>query len=189
MTECPSPPDREVIDRDFLGPVGNYTAVKKPICRTFVPWPTRAIFLAGRSIRTTYTVGANHGGGHCQWALSYDNGRTAVVIKTKLNDCLKDTTPGVEHVIWVPIPEDAPSGDATLIWLWNNAAGSERDLYASCSDIVIKGKKKNGYITGPIPLYANYGLDSVHIPEFGEKGQDPMIEVFNKRLVRVLYGE
>ena len=98
-------------------------------------------------------MGASHGGGHCQWALSYDDGKTWVVIKTLIRECLRDA--GADYSVPVQIPANAPSGKATFMWLWNNAVGN-RELYSNCADIEIKGTS-GGSISGVAPLIANYG--------------------------------
>jgi hypothetical protein len=81
-----------------------------------VPYTKRSTFKAGQTIQTKYSVGAPHGGGHCQWALSYDNGKTWVVIKTMIRECLRGAQAG--YSVPVQIPANAPSGKATFMWLW-----------------------------------------------------------------------
>ncbi|KAF9191211.1 hypothetical protein BGZ51_007662, partial [Haplosporangium sp. Z 767] len=136
----------------------------------------RTVYNAGQTINTEYSVGAAHGGGHCQWALSYDDGKTWVVLKTMIRDCLKNA--GQTYSVPVQIPANAPSGKATFMWLWNNAVGN-RELYSNCADIEIQGTN-GGSLSGVAPLIANYGPNSVYIPEFGNTGNDGAAE-FDKR--------
>ncbi|KAF9407860.1 hypothetical protein BGZ94_002542, partial [Podila epigama] len=126
-----------------------------------------------------YQVGAAHGGGHCQWALSYDNGKTWVVIQTLLRDCLRNIPNGGNYSVNVKIPSNAPSGKAVFQWIWNNAVGN-RELYSNCVDIEIKGKN-GGSITGVVPLYANYGPNSVKIGEFPRPNDNDNRAAFSKR--------
>ncbi|KAF9584272.1 hypothetical protein BGW38_006998 [Lunasporangiospora selenospora] len=134
---------------------------------------------AGQTISTKYNIGASHGGGHCQWALSYDNGKNWVVIHTVMRNCLKGAQFGANVKIPVKIPSSAPGGKAILQWYWNNAIGN-RELYSNCIDIDVQGKN-GGKLSGVQPLIANYGRKSYHIPEFpGAKDKDGS-DAFKKR--------
>ncbi|KAF9111373.1 hypothetical protein BGX27_005012 [Mortierella sp. AM989] len=177
---CPAPPSGQSIDYDINSPIGTKDSIKSPICKHTVPYDTRAKYQAGSTIKTEYTVGAAHGGGHCQWALSYDDGKTWVVIKTLIRDCLKGVSNGEAYSVPVQIPDDAPSGKATFQWIWNNAVGN-REMYSNCADIEIVGGKKGGSLSGVAPLYANYGSGSVFIPEFPNPSDPDNHEAFDDR--------
>ena len=144
-----------------------------------VPYTKRTVYKAGDTIHTAYSVGASHGGGHCQWALSYDNGKTWVVLKTLIRDCLKGVTSGQAYTVPVQIPKDAPSGKVTFQWIWNNAIGN-REMYSNCADIEIKGAD-GGSVSGVVPLFANYGTSSPLIPEFPNPSDDDKHELFDAR--------
>ncbi|KAF9932972.1 hypothetical protein BGZ75_001833 [Mortierella antarctica] len=159
---CPAPPPGQSIDYDINSPVGTHDSINAPLCKHTVPYATRTTYKAGETINTQYSVGATHGGGHCQWALSYDDGKTWVVIETRIRSCLKDA--GQDYSVPITIPADAPSGKATFMWLWNNAIGN-RELYSNCADIEIQGRA-GGQIKGVAPLIANYGPNSKYIGEF-----------------------
>ncbi|KAG9326122.1 hypothetical protein KVV02_005627, partial [Mortierella alpina] len=176
---CPAPPPGQSIDYDINAPIGTHDRINAPICKKTTPYTKRTTYKAGQTIKTEYSVGAAHGGGHCQWALSYDNGKTWVVIKTMLRDCLKGVNGGQPYSVPVTIPAGAPSGKATFQWIWNNAVGN-REMYSNCADIIIKGKT-GGSISGVVPLFANYGPKSVLIPEFGGAGNPDGSEHFAKR--------
>ncbi|KAF9214153.1 hypothetical protein BGZ59_004210 [Podila verticillata] len=118
---CPAPPPGSSFDYDINSPIGTHDSIGKPICKNTVPYTTRKVYRAGETISTDYTVGASHGGGHCQWALSYDEGKTWVVIKTMIRECLRGVSGGDKYTIPVQIPANAPSGKATFQWIWNNA--------------------------------------------------------------------
>ncbi|ORZ19988.1 hypothetical protein BCR41DRAFT_404514 [Lobosporangium transversale] len=178
---CPAPPPGQSIDYDINSPIGTYDNPARPLCKHTVPYTKRTVYNAGQTINTAYSVGAAHGGGHCQWALSYDNGQTWVVIKTVIRECFRNA--GNEYSVPVQIPYDAPSGKATFMWLWNNAIGN-RELYSNCADIEIKGTN-GGSITGVAPLIANYGRSSVYLPEFST-GPDGR-EHFDKRKPVTIY--
>ncbi|KAF9434940.1 hypothetical protein BGZ76_007159 [Entomortierella beljakovae] len=181
---CPKPPAGQSIDYDINTPVGTHDSKNFPLCKHTVPYTDRTVFNAGQTINTAYSVGASHGGGHCQYALSYDDGKTWVVIKTVIRECLQGVTNGQQYHVPVKIPSDAPSGKATFMWLWNNAIGN-RELYSNCADIEIKGKE-GGQITGVEPLIANYGSDSFYIGEFpGANDQDGNAEFAKRKAITV----
>ncbi|KAG0332528.1 hypothetical protein BG000_009944 [Podila horticola] len=176
---CPAPPPGSSFDYDINSPIGTHDSISKPICKNTVPYTTRKVYRAGETINTDYSVGASHGGGHCQWALSYDEGKTWVVIKTMIRDCLKGVTGGQAYTVPVQIPANAPSGKVTFQWIWNNAIGN-REMYSNCADIEIQGVN-GGSISGVEPLYANYGPSSVYIPEFPGADMPDNHEAFAKR--------
>ncbi|KAF8942060.1 hypothetical protein BGZ47_006921 [Haplosporangium gracile] len=174
---CPAPPPGQSIDYDINAPISTSDTINAPLCKHTVPYTKRTTFKAGQTIQTKYSVGASHGGGHCQWALSYDNGKTWVVIKTLIRECLVGATGS--YTFPVQIPANAPSGKATFMWLWNNAIGN-RELYSNCADIVIKGKN-GGQLKGVAPLIANHGPGSPYIGEFPTAAQSDSKELFAKR--------
>ncbi|KAG0049899.1 hypothetical protein BGZ83_005274, partial [Gryganskiella cystojenkinii] len=165
LAGCPKPSAGQTIDYDLNSPIGTHDSKNSPICKNIVPSQTRTKIKAGASISTQYNVGASHGGGHCQWALSYDGGKTWVVLKTVLRSCLKGISQGGQYSVSVPIPKTAPNGNAVFMWLWNNAQGN-RELYSNCADITIENGANGGSLSGLVPLIANYGSGSLLIPEF-----------------------
>ncbi|KAG0215667.1 hypothetical protein BGX28_008913 [Mortierella sp. GBA30] len=175
---CPPPSNGQVIDYDLNAPIGAHSRIDRPLCRSTISSATRPVYKAGQSIKTEYTIGASHNGGHCQWALSYDNGKTWVVIKTMLRTCFRGVNGGGSYTVLIPIPKDAPSGKVVFMWLWNNASG-QRELYSNCADIEIKGVN-GGKVKGVVPLLANYGK-SLLLPEFPTTAQDDSHEAFNRR--------
>ncbi|KAG0030005.1 hypothetical protein BGZ81_003159 [Podila clonocystis] len=176
---CPAPPSGSSFDYDINSPIGTHDSIGKPICRNTVPYTTRKVYRAGETINTDYSVGASHGGGHCQWALSYDDGKTWVVIKTMIRECLRGVSGSDKYSVPVQIPGNAPSGKATFQWIWHNAVGN-REMYSNCADIEIQGVS-GGSISGVEPLYANYGPSSVYIPEFPGADMPDNHEAFAKR--------
>ncbi|KAG0356496.1 hypothetical protein BG005_004575 [Podila minutissima] len=168
---CPAPPPGSGFDYDINSPIGTHDSINKPICRNTVPYTNRKVYRAGETINTDYSVGASHGGGHCQWALSYDEGKTWVVIKTMIRDCLKGVAGGQAYTVPVQIPANAPSVDL---------AQRNREMYSNCADIEIQGVN-GGSISGVEPLYANYGPSSVYIPEFPGADMPDNHEAFANR--------
>ncbi|RKP05989.1 hypothetical protein THASP1DRAFT_4995, partial [Thamnocephalis sphaerospora] len=131
----------EGADYDIMAPA-------KGICQNKPPGKIAATYTAGRDIPVTLEGDAPHDGGHCQFSISYDGGKTFVVLKTIVNDCMINTLK-----YNVPLPADAPSSDkAVFAWSWISASGI-RDYYMNCADVVIKGTP-NGKVTGPKMLVA-----------------------------------
>ncbi|KAF9174497.1 hypothetical protein BGX21_002766 [Mortierella sp. AD011] len=176
---CPPPPAGQSVDYDIDSPIGTYESQDSPLCKHTIPYSHRTVYKAGETIHTEYSVDTSHFGGHCQYALSYDSGKTWVVIKTVIRDCLKGVPQGGKYTVPVQIPKDAPSGKVTFMWLWNNAEGN-RELYSNCADIEIKGKD-GGKVKGVAPLIANYGHSSFYIPEFPGANDRDGHEEFAKR--------
>ncbi|KAF9160626.1 hypothetical protein DFQ26_005319 [Actinomortierella ambigua] len=165
--ECPKPSGAHSwsdIDYDPRTPLGTHDRQNLPLPK----WPdsfagTRPVFTAGLTVNTTYDVGAVHKGGSCQWTLSYDGGKTHVVIQDFFRNCLRDAVSGRTSTLPVKIPANAPSGNAVLTWVWSNNEGN-RELYASSADVVIRGAN-GGSLSGVKPALCNYGPASCYIGE------------------------
>ncbi|KAG0243346.1 hypothetical protein B0O80DRAFT_493119 [Mortierella sp. GBAus27b] len=170
------------IDYDITAPIGVYgDKPNAPLCKSDKAQTKRTVITAGKNLATSYNVGAAHGGGHCQWALSYDEGKTWVVFQTLIRDCLKNVPNGGAYSVNVKIPKEAPAGNAIFMWLWNNAIGN-RELYSNCVDVTIKNDKvKSGSFKGVAPLIANYGPKSLLIGEFPNAGDNDQRAAFSKR--------
>ncbi|RKP04570.1 hypothetical protein THASP1DRAFT_11716, partial [Thamnocephalis sphaerospora] len=128
------------------------------ICQGKPAGPIAATFQAGSNIAVTLDGGAPHGGGHCQFSLSYDGGKTFVVLKDVMDTCMVDSL----HYS-VPLPATAPgSKRAIFAWSWINAVGN-REYYMNCADVAIKGPAK-GKLSGKQMLVANI-LGGEIVPE------------------------
>ncbi|RKP04375.1 hypothetical protein THASP1DRAFT_11677, partial [Thamnocephalis sphaerospora] len=135
------------------------TSPTNKICQGKPAGPRSATLRAGRSIPVTIDGGAVHDGGHCQFSISYDGGKTFVVLRDVLTTCLIGS-----KTYAVPIPANAPSSkNAILAWSWINASGN-REYYMNCIDVAVQGKA-NGRITGKKMLLANT-IGGPTIPEF-----------------------
>ncbi|KAL1923679.1 uncharacterized protein VTP21DRAFT_8659, partial [Calcarisporiella thermophila] len=166
--EMKSPPSRESIyskllqqnskiDYDIKSPLDPKT---RPFpCQGKPAGPPVATYKAGDVIRVELAGEGAHGGGHCQFAISYDTGLTWAVIKTIIRTCMLE---GMEFQ--VPLPSTAGSSDnAVFAWTWVNAMG-DREYYMNCADIRIVGRP-DGYIHGTQLLLVNYpGYKT--LPEF-----------------------
>ncbi|KAF9581999.1 hypothetical protein BGW38_000797 [Lunasporangiospora selenospora] len=167
FSECPKPKDNEwhLVDYDANSPLGTHNSISNPICKWSSSFAgVRPVFKAGDTVQTKMEVDVNHRGGSCQWALSYDNGSTWVVIQDQFQNCLANAPAGSTYTISVKIPANAPTSNSVILnWIWNNNEGN-RELYSSCADVVIQGTN-GGSLSGVAPLFANYGPSSPFIPE------------------------
>ncbi|NBU34285.1 hypothetical protein EB118_06980 [bacterium] len=104
---------------------------------------------------------AIHGGGHCQFGVSFDD-RTFVVLETIVRNCLLT---GMSYPI--DIPSSIGTGPVTLFWTWINAIGN-REYYMECADIYVSGSG-SGTVSGLELLVVNLpGYPT--IGEFGSPG-------------------
>ncbi|KAK4237796.1 hypothetical protein C8A03DRAFT_15681 [Achaetomium macrosporum] len=145
-----------------------------PLGESF-PFPCQGTFdvvsvtqiTAGTTQLVTFTGGAQHGGGSCQFGLTYDNPPSTdkskfKTIYTLIGGCPVDAAgnlpvtgrdqdgradsvhcgndSGKECIrqFEIPIPKDLPSGDATFIWSWFNEIGN-REMYMNCAPVTITG--------------------------------------------------
>jgi hypothetical protein len=121
---------------------------------------------AGATQLVKFTGGAQHGGGSCQFSVTYENPPPADKSKWKTIYTLIGGCPvsaegnlavsgtdesgradaekcgddsGVECIrqFDVPIPKELPSGDATFAWTWFNKIGN-REVYMNCAPVTIK---------------------------------------------------
>ncbi|KAF9968319.1 hypothetical protein BGZ70_004960 [Mortierella alpina] len=81
---------------------------------------------------------ARHGGGMCEFSLSYDNGETFHLIGRYTKTC-----PDSYHEWPVTIPENVPSctkkNKCLFVWTWT--ANILPQFYMNCADIKLKGVK------------------------------------------------
>ncbi|SPO05709.1 uncharacterized protein DNG_08396 [Cephalotrichum gorgonifer] len=94
-----------------------------------------AEYKAGESYSATISGGATHGGGSCQFSLSYDKGKTWTVIQSIVGGCPMSDGQTFDFTI----PADAPSSDAAIFsWSWLNRIGN-REFYHNCAVVSISG--------------------------------------------------
>ncbi|KAF9981674.1 hypothetical protein BGZ75_006983 [Mortierella antarctica] len=167
----PGPGEWELVDYDIRSPIGTHDRINNPMCK----WPssfagTRPVYQAGQTVQATMDIGAYHKGGSCQWTLSYDNGKTWVVFQDLFQTCMSTASNGNTFTLPFTLPANAPSGNAILNLIWNNNEGN-REMYSSCSDIVIQGVN-GGSLSGVAPLLATSGPSSPLIKEIAVSNGD-----------------
>ena len=98
-------------------------------CKGFPKGPSVATFNTNK-ISVTLEGTAVHGGGHCQFGVSYDD-KTFYVLHTVVGDCLLR---GMTYEFDVPRINN--SSDVTIFWTWINRIGN-REYYMECTDITL----------------------------------------------------
>ena len=130
--------NNRLVDYNIMAPL-NIPGYSFP-CKGFPKGPATADFYS-KNIAVTLEGSAVHGGGHCQFGISYDD-TNFVVLKTVIRTCLID---GMSYN--VPLPSNMPSGKVTFFWTWVNAIGN-REYYMECADVNIQNGQN--YSNGPI---------------------------------------
>ncbi|KAJ1948535.1 hypothetical protein FBU59_001549 [Linderina macrospora] len=154
---CPALPAGASFDYSLNSPLG----MSEPLCKHTTPYDTPVeTWTAGQSITVKFDPngGAAHGGGHCQFSLSYDGGKTFVVVHEELKYCFVGgpTNTNTASVLSYTfnLPSGLPSFDkAVFAWSWVNAVGN-REFYMNCADVAIKGSGSS--YTGKEMTIANH---------------------------------
>ncbi|KXX74451.1 hypothetical protein MMYC01_200458 [Madurella mycetomatis] len=151
------------------------------------PFPCQGVFdvvavtpiTAGTTQLVNFTGGAQHGGGSCQFSLTYENPPPAdkskwKVIYTIIGGCPvsaegnlpvtgsdRDGRADAAHCgndsgtecirqFDIPIPKDVPNGNATFAWTWFNKIGN-REVYMNCAPVTITGGSDNTAFFDELP--------------------------------------
>jgi hypothetical protein len=186
----PQPPSGQTYDYNIKSPIGTSTVINDPICKHTVPYDTPvATWSAGQTVSVKFqSDGAAHSGGHCQFSISYDNGKTFVVIQNEFRYCFF-TGPASGNTASVlsydiALPAQLPSGRAIFSWTWVNCSGN-REFYMNCADVQINGNGNS--LTGQQMLIANYGSQYPAIPEF-DGNYDTGLDLYNSQPQITVYG-
>ncbi|KAJ9080311.1 hypothetical protein DSO57_1026380 [Entomophthora muscae] len=151
-------------DYTIQGPLEDYRTFP---CQGKQPGPPTRTYTAGSQI--TATIGGDpvgeHGGGHCQFSLSY-NEKEYVVLKTIIGSCIT-----AAKSYQVKIPPKAPNGPATFVWTWVNRHGN-REFYMNCADINIVGGVERGALRGKDILIATINVPGKKTYQFPEEDFD-----------------
>ncbi|KAJ1779385.1 hypothetical protein GGF47_001005 [Coemansia sp. RSA 2524] len=158
-----------ILDYDYS--IDNPIPYNGSVFKSEIQWTKPvASWTAGQPVTIKFRPGgAAHSGGHCQFAISYDNGKTAAVVHEVMKHCFFNgpSNSNVADVLeyTFDLPADIPaSSNAQFIWIWNNAIGN-RELYTGIADITIANSGGSKSYTGKSAIYPNHeGYGS--IPEF-----------------------
>ena len=116
-------------------------------CKGFPKGPSVATFNDSK-LTVTLEGTAVHGGGHCQFGVSYDD-KTFVVLRTVIANCLLDT-----KSYSFDLPQNSKGGGMTIFWTWINRIGN-REYYMECADVNVKTNGKMTHIPGKELLIVN----------------------------------
>ncbi|KAJ2655184.1 hypothetical protein IWW48_005677 [Coemansia sp. RSA 1200] len=164
--KCPSLPGGQSLDYSITSPLD----ANAPLCKHTVPYASPSeTWTAGQSVTVTFEGSATHNGGHCQWSISYDGGKTFVVLYEELKYCFYTGNPtsGGQPTVkeyTITLPSDLPSSNsAVFAWTWVNASGN-REFYMNCADVAIKGTGASSYTGKQMTILNHAGY--TFIPEF-----------------------
>ncbi|KAJ2232519.1 hypothetical protein H4R99_006831 [Coemansia sp. RSA 1722] len=168
--DCPQIPDGESWDWDQIEPIGREDKVFNPLCKHKKPFKSpSAEWKAGETVEVVFHGVAAHSGGHSEFSISYDNGKTFVVLQQNLKYMFFGSPSGLTNApkkfkYKIKLPNDLPGSDnAVFAWTWVNASGN-REFYMNCVDVKVIGEA--GDYTGKKMVIANYGSKYPSIPEF-----------------------
>ncbi|ORX65410.1 hypothetical protein DL89DRAFT_270951, partial [Linderina pennispora] len=115
-------------------------------------------WVAGQDVTVQFEQhGSAHGGGHCEFSLSYDGGTNFVVIHQVMGHCFYDSSNREIRNYTFTLPTRC-----IFSWTWVNAIGN-REFYQNCADIAITGESPS--LSGKAMTILNYpGYPTV--PEF-----------------------
>lgn len=131
---------------------------------------------AGQVLNVEISGEASHGGGHCQFAVSYD-GKTYVVLKTITDSCPQRGPVNYS----IDVPRDIPSSQhAIFAWTWINRQGN-REYYWNCADVKIQGAI-DGKLSGPELLIVNI-MGKETVPEWTSRGDEVGTKLLTLRKV------
>ncbi|KAJ2436917.1 hypothetical protein GGF42_008797 [Coemansia sp. RSA 2424] len=162
---CPALPPGEAIDYNESSPISSSGVALQPFCKYATPWPTPAAqWTAGQSITVNFSnYGSEHNGGHAEFSLSYDAGKSFVVIYRVLSHFFYDAQGNYQFNYTFALPASVPGSDSAIFaWSWVNSMGN-REFYMNCADVAISGTSES--FSGPQMTVLNYpGYPTV--PEF-----------------------
>jgi hypothetical protein len=162
------------VDYNIMAPLYHDGATFPFPCKGFPKGPSTKT-INGNTVNMKLEGSATHGGGHCQFGVTYDDS-TFVVLKTVTDNCLIS---GMEYSF--DLPSNIPSGDITVFWTWVNRLGN-REYYMECADITVNNPNGNNSpveIQGKELLVVNI-LGKTIIPENFPVGNDG-IDLLNAR--------
>ncbi|OLY79572.1 hypothetical protein AYI68_g6354 [Smittium mucronatum] len=188
---CPALPAGASYDYNLKTPIGTKDAIAYPLCKNPGRRPTPvATWNAGDTVTASFeSGGAAHGGGHCQFSLSYDNGNSFVVVHEELSYCFfsgpSDTNDATVLKYDFVLPSSVPASDNVIFaWSWVNAIGN-REFYMNCADIKINSQSSS--YSGKKMVIANYGPSNPVVAEFNGD-YTTGLDLYNNSPVITVYG-
>jgi hypothetical protein len=135
-------------------------------CKGFPPGPSTKT--VGKNVQITLEGSAIHGGGHCQFGISYDNANF-VVLKTVPKNCLLNSMS-----YDFDLPDNVLNTKTIVFWTWINAIGN-REYYMDCADVNIN---TNAPSNSPSPVSGNE-LFVANLPGFPTIPEFPRPDMYD----------
>lgn len=154
---APENPNAQSKNYDISSPI---SAAKWPCSGT--SGPSVQTLKTGEQASIKFSGGADHNGGSCQVALSFDGQKTFYVLHSFIGGC-----PVQNSEVSYTVPSDTPLGDATLAWVWHNKVGN-REVYANCAGVTVE--KGSG---GPSPAVAFNNRPDLFVANLGNGCEVP----------------
>ncbi|KAL2136936.1 hypothetical protein VTI74DRAFT_97 [Chaetomium olivicolor] len=167
LLRIPPPYTSPALQSGPLDPSGSNYPCQAAAGATFAGTATK--MEKGSKQKMGFTGSAVHGGGSCQISITYDNPPTAKsvfkVIHSIQGGCPargvagnagNDPNAQAKDEYEFTIPEDIPTGNATLAWSWLNKIGN-REFYMNCAPVDITGSEGSQAALAALPdmLIAN----------------------------------
>ena len=159
--------NNHLVDYNIMAPL-NTNGYIFP-CKGFLNGPPTQTFYSN-TITVTLEGSAIHGGGHCQFGITFDDTHF-LVLKTVIRNCLIDTM-----TYQFTLPSNTPSGNITIFWTWVNAIGN-REYYMECADIQVNNNNDN---TNSVNIYGKE-LIIVDLPGYLYIPEFPHLDMYDGR--------
>ncbi len=160
--------EQNMVDYNIMAPL-NTPGYSFP-CKGYRKGPVTHTF-ESNAVTISLEGTVTHGGGHCQFGISFDDS-TFIVLKTIIRDCLLNGM-----TFQVIIPDSLPNNEFTLFWTWVNAIGN-REYYMECADVSVQQRPKAGAIVyGKQLIVVNLPGYTI-LPEFPQVGMYDGRELF-----------
>ncbi|KAJ2296918.1 hypothetical protein IWW55_004960 [Coemansia sp. RSA 2706] len=187
-TQPPALPAGASYDYNIKNPI----APDGPLMKTNLVWPAPVeTWTAGEDVTIKFQKdGAAHGGGHLAISISFDGGKTSVMVFQRLryaffNGPSSSNTPEVLEYTF-KLPADVPSCDNVVVsQTWVNAIGN-REWYRDDSLVSIKGSTSATSFTGPQMVIANHNGYPT-IPEFNGN-YDTGVDLYENAPIITIYA-
>ena len=152
-----------LVDYNLLAPINAGYSLP---CKGFPPGPpTKTV---GKTVQITLEGSAVHGGGHCQFGISYDN-VNFVVLKTVVRNCLLNSMS-----YDFELPDRVMNTKTTVFWTWINAIGN-REYYMDCADVNVV---TNSHSNSPESV-SGFELFVANLPGFPTIPEFPRPEMYD----------
>jgi hypothetical protein len=152
-----------LVDYNIMAPINSGYSFP---CKGFPQGPSTKT--VGKNVQITLEGSAIHGGGHCQFGISYDNANF-VVLKTVVRNCLLNSMS-----YDFDLPDDVSNTKTIVFWTWINAIGN-REYYMDCADVNVV---TNSHSNSPASV-SGYELFVANLPGFTTIPEFPRPEMYD----------